>query len=299
MLQGSPKQGKREAPNQCRESVRYMDQVIRVSTKMQEEEVASTETPGAQTLRRGLSILKLLARYQPAGLRISDIGRRLGLTKATAVRLTQALVDERFVIHDAATRCYRLGPETFAVGLAAEPGYALQRLATASLRALALETGDWVFFSVVQGLEAICISRETGDMPIPPDALRLGDRHPLGVGAGGLAILASLPDDEVETALRVNGRYIDEHFPKSSVAVIRQLLGETRERGYSIIPGIVAPGYWALGVPLLQADGRPVAAIVLVASESRLHPTRRAVLGERMLRIAHDLMSRAAQDVSP
>jgi DNA-binding IclR family transcriptional regulator len=275
-----------------------MDQVIRVSTKMQEEEVALTETPGAQTLRRGLSILKLLARYQPAGLRISDIGRRLGLTKATAVRLTQALVDERFVIHDAATRCYRLGPETFAVGLAAEPGYALQRLATASLRALALETGDWVFFSVVQGFEAICISRETGDMPIPPDALRLGDRHPLGVGAGGLAILASLPDDEVETALRVNGRYIDEHFPKSSVAVIRQLVGETRERGYSIIPGIVAPGYWALGVPLLQADGRPVAAIVLVASESRLHPTRRAVLGERMLRIGRDLMSRAAQDLS-
>ena len=202
---------------------------------MQEQEVASTETPGAQTLRRGLSILKLLARYQPAGLRISDIGRRLGLTKATAVRLTQALVDERFVIHDAATRCYRLGPETFAVGLAAEPGYALQRLATASLRALALETGDWVFFSVVQGFEAICSSREPGGMPSPPDALGLGDRPPRGVGAGGLAILASLPDDEVETALRVNGRYIDEHFPKSSVAVIRQLVGETRDTGDQIL----------------------------------------------------------------
>lgn len=263
---------------------------------MKKDRAASAETPGAQTLRRGLSILKLLARYQPDGLRISDIGRRLDLNKATAVRLTQALVDERFVIHNANTRCYCLGPETFAVGLAAEPGYALQRLATASLRALALETGDWVFFSVVQGFEAICISRETGDMPIPPDALRLGDRHPLGVGAGGLAILAALPDDEVEAALRVNGRDIDERFPKSSVAVIRPLIGETRERGYSVIPGIVAPGYWALGVPLLQADGRPVAAIVLVASETRLHPTRRAVLGERMLGISRDLMSRTRQE---
>lgn len=263
---------------------------------MNEQEVAPAETPGAQTLRRGLSILKLLARNQPGGLRISDIGRRLGLNKATAVRLTQTLADERFVVHDAATRCYRLGPETFAIGLAAEPSYALQRLATDSLRALALETGDWVFFSVVQGFEVICISRETGDMPIPPDALRLGDRHPLGVGAGGLAILAALPDDEVEIALRVNGRYIDEHFPRSSVSVIRELVAQTRQRGYAIIPGIVAPGYWALGVPLLQRDGRPVAAVVLVASESRLHPTRRAVLGERMLRISHDLMSRAVQD---
>jgi DNA-binding IclR family transcriptional regulator len=255
-----------------------------------------TETPGAQTLRRGLSILKLLARHQPAGLRISDIGRRVGLNKATAVRLTQALVDERFVVHDEASRCYRLGPETFAVGLAAEPGYALQRLATSSLRALALETGDWVFFSVVQGFEAICISRETGDMPIPSDALRLGDRHPLGVGAGGLAILAALPDDEVDRALAANASYIEEHFPKSPVQVIRELLGETRERGYAVIPGIVAPGYWALGVPLVQPDGRPVAAIVLVSSEARLHPTRRAVLGPRMLRIAADVMTRAQAD---
>lgn len=261
-------------------------------------ELTPNETPGAQTLRRGLSILKLLARYQPAGLRVSDIGRRLGLSKATAVRLTQTLVDERFVVHDEATRSYRLGPETFAVGLAAEPSYTLQRMAMASLRALALETGDWVFFSVVQGFEAICISRETGDMPIPPDALRLGDRHPLGVGAGGLAILAALPDEEVEIALRVNGRYIDEHYPKSPVAVIRDLVAQTRERGYAIIPGIVAPGYWALGIPLLQRDGRPVAAIVLVASESRLHPTRRAVLGERMLRMSHDVMNRAEQGSS-
>lgn len=249
--------------------------------------------PSAQTLRRGLAILKLLARYQPGGLRISDIGRRLNLSKATAVRLTQTLVDEHFLVHDPVTRCYRLGPETFAIGLAAEPDYALQRVASPSLRALALETGDWIFFSVAQGFEVICLSRETGDRPIPPDALQLGDRHPLGVGAGGLAVLAALPDEEVELALRVNGPVIDADFPNSPVRVIRSLVEPTRERGYAVIPGIVVPGYWALGVPLRQADGRPVAAIVVVASETRLHPTRRAALGERMLAMSRDIMARA------
>jgi len=269
--------------------------LCRVNTDMNPPELPAGDTPGAQTLRRGLGILKLLARHQPEGLRIGEIGRRLGLSKATAVRLTHTLADERFVVHDAASRCYRLGPESFVVGLAAEPSYSLQRLATASLRAFALETGDWVFFSVVQGLEVICLSRETGHGPIPSDALRLGDRHPLGVGAGGLAILAALPDDEVEVALQVNGHHIDESYPKSPVAVIRHLVAETRERGYAVIPGIVVPGYWALGVPLLQRDGRPVGAIVLVASESRLHPTRRAALGERMIGISRDLMRRAEQ----
>jgi DNA-binding IclR family transcriptional regulator len=253
--------------------------------------------PSAQTLRRGLGILKLLARYQPDGLRISDIGRRLELTKATAVRLTQSLVDERFVVQDPVTRCYRLGPETFAIGLAAEPHYALQRLASPRLRALALETGDWVFFSVAQGFEVICLSRETGDRPIPSDALQLGDRHPLGVGAGGLAVLAALADDEVELALRVHERRIDTEFPNSPVHVIRSLVQPTRERGYAVIPGIVVPGFWALGVPLLQADGRPVAAIVVVARESRLHPTRRAALGERLLAIGREIREQAASGI--
>ncbi len=253
-----------------------------------------TDIPSAQTLRRGLGILKLLARCQPHGLRISDIGRRLELTKPTAVRLTQSLVDERFVVHDPATRCYRLGPETFAIGLAAEPHYALQRVASPMLRALALETGDWIFFSVAQGFEVICLSRETGDRPIPPDALQLGDRHPLGVGAGGLAVLAALPDDEVDLALRVHQRRIDTEFPNSPVRVIRSLVQPAREQGYAVIPGIVVPGYWALGVPLLQADGRPVAAIVVVARESRLHATRRAALGERLLAMRQEIMEQAA-----
>ncbi len=277
--------------------VQYVDQLIRVFTEMPSPAPA-IDAPSARTLRRGLGILKLLARQQPGGLRISEIGRRLGLTKATAVRLTQTLVDEQFVVHDPLTRCYRLGPETFAVGLAAEPHFGLQRVASPSLRALALETGDWIFFSVAQGFEVICLSRETGNRPIPPDALQLGDRHPLGVGAGGLAVLAALPDDEVDLALRANGYLIDAQFPNSPVGVIRSLVEPTRERGYAVIPGIVVPGYWALGVPLLQADGRPVAAIVVVASESRLHPTRRAALGERLRAMSREIMERAAQRVS-
>src|SRR5689334_19815413 len=97
---------------------------------MPEQSEIASETPGAQTLRRGLAILKLLARYQAGGgLGVSDIARKLDLSKATTVRLTRTLMDEQFVAQDSGTRRYQLGPESFAVGLAAEPNYALQRLA--------------------------------------------------------------------------------------------------------------------------------------------------------------------------
>ncbi|MFM6990310.1 MAG: IclR family transcriptional regulator [Rhodoferax sp.] len=262
------------------------------------EQSPEDETRGAQTLRRGLTILKLLARYQPGGLRMSDIGRRAGLNKATAVRLTRTLMEERFVTLDLGTRNYRLGPEAFAVGLAAEPAYSLQRLAAPLLRSLALETGDWVFFSVRQGFEAICLSRESGDIPYPASALKIGDRHPLGIGAGGIAMLAALPDEEVETALVATEMAMTSDYPEVTVSMARAMVRETREKGYSFIPGTIVRGYCGLGVPLLQQDGQPVAAVVLVTSANRLNPTRQAALGERMRRLAEELMSRNSHDSS-
>jgi DNA-binding IclR family transcriptional regulator len=250
----------------------------------------NNETPAAQTLRRGLSILKLLARSQPGGLGISEIARKLELSKPTAVRLTRTLMDEKFVSQDEGTRRYQLGPESFAVGLAAEPNYALQRIAAPSLRALALETGDWLFFTVRHGLEAICLSRETGDIRYPQASLRVGDRHPLGLGAGGLAILAAMPKDEAEEVLTINAPEIARRYPKMTVDNVRRLLHETREQGYSFVPGILASGYWGIGVPVLRSDGQPVAAVVLIARASRLSGPRRAVIAARLQRLARDLI---------
>ena len=250
----------------------------------------SPETPGAQTLRRGLSILKLLARYQPSGLGVSEIARKLELNKATAVRLTRTLADEQFVAQDVETRRYLLGPESYAVGLAAEPNYVLQRIAAPSLRAVALETGDWVFFTVRHGLEAICLSRASGDLPYPQASLRVGDRHPLGLGAGGMAILAAMPPDEAEIIITINAEEIARRYPQMTEAVVRRLLHETREQGYSVIPGLLAPGYWGLGVPVLKPDGQPVAAVVLISNAKRLSGARQAVIAARLKRLSHDLM---------
>ncbi len=256
------------------------------------------ETAGAQTLRRGLAILKLLARYQTSGLGVSDIARKVGLNKATTVRLTRTLMDEQFVAQDPVTRSYRLGPETFAIGLAAEPSYALQRVVAPALRSLALETGDWVFFMIRQGYEAICLSRESGDIRYPPASLRVGDRHPLGVSTGGLAMLAALPDAELELVLEINAPLIARRYPQLPMPTIRQLVQETREKGYTVIPGIQVAGYWGIGVPLIEADGQPVAAIVLVANAHRLNLPRQVVIGERLNRLSRELMSRAGREAA-
>jgi len=227
------------------------------ATAARASEPERPETAGAQTLRRGLAVLRLLTRVGPGGLRMGEIGHRLGLNKTTAIRLTRTLVDEGFVLHDRAAGRYRLGPEAFAVGLAAEPSYELQRQAAAVLRALAAESGDTVFFTVLHGHESICLSRDEGDFPIRNQLIKPGDRWPLGVGAGSAAILA--------------------------------LVRDTRDRGYCLQPGMVFEDSWAVGVVVYDANGAPVASISIAALRSRLGPARSAMLGNRLMQASKEL----------
>ena len=249
----------------------------------------STETAGAQTLRRGLAVLRLLTRIGPSGLRMGEIGRRLDLNKATAIRLTRTLLDEGFVLHDAQSGCYRLGPEAFAVGLAAEPSYALQRLAAPTLRALANESGDTVFFSVLHGYESICLSRHEGDFPIRNQLIKPGDRWPLGVGAGACAMLAALTDAEVDDVLTRNAELRATRFARCTDSAIRKLIRTTRLKGYCMQPGLVLEGSWAVGVPVFDANDRPVASISIAAIESRLGIARSALLGNQLMQASSSL----------
>lgn len=235
-------------------------------------------------------MLRLLTRVGPSGLRMSEIGRRLSLQKATAIRLTRTLADEGFVVHDRTSSCYRLGPEAFAIGLAAEPSYELQRLAAPTLRALALESSDTVFFSVLHGYESICLSRDEGDFPIRNQLIKPGDRWPLGVGAGSCALLAALSDVEVDEILRMNKALREKRFPRCTDEVIRSMVRDTRERGYVLQPGLVLEESWAVGVVVYDINARPVASISIAALKSRLGPARSAALGNRLMLASQDLL---------
>src|SRR5690606_31297222 len=80
----------------------------------------------------------------------------------------------------------------------------IAELARPALIRLARETGDTVFLSVREGLDAICLERQVGSYPIKTLTLDVGDRRPLGVGAGSLALLAFLPEAEIAEIIASN-----------------------------------------------------------------------------------------------
>lgn len=233
-----------------------------------------------RTVDRVARILRTLSGDRADGLALSDISRETGYGKTTTHRLLGALVDVGFVHQDTSNRRYRLGTLAIEIGRKAhEQGVAA--LVTPVLKRLAKDTGDTVFASIREGLSAICVAREVGSYPIQTLTLEVGDRRPLGVGAGSLALLAALPDREIEQVLRLNALWLKD-YPGFDAEELRSLVARTRQEGYAFNEGRIVAGMCAIGVAVADRSGSPLAALSIAAIDQRMGQDRLPHLVERL-----------------
>ena len=187
----------------------------------------STQVGGAQAIARAMQVLRGVSRARGDGAGLLALTRDTGLSKPTVHRILAALAAEGMVEQEPVSRRYFLGPECHVLGNVASERFGINRLAAPVVARLAHECGDSAFFSIRRDVFAVCVLREDGDYPLKTHVLLPGDRHPLGVGAGSLAILAALPDDEVDACLQANAALIARRYPHYSVPLIRALVDES------------------------------------------------------------------------
>ena len=155
------------------------------------------------------------------------------------------------------------------LGAAALRRFDPRPLARPSMMRLAGNFEDSVVLSIRSGVESLCIDVEEGTYPIRANYLTVGSRRPLGVGAGSLALLAWLPDDEREAALETLSRQL-ERYPRITPALLRERVDQARERGYAVLLDVVVERMGGIGAAILDADGRPVAALSIAALNERI-----------------------------
>jgi DNA-binding IclR family transcriptional regulator len=233
-----------------------------------------------KTVDRIAALLRVLAGHGADGVSLSEAARAAGFGNATTHRLLTALAEVGFAFQDPRTRHYRLGAVVATLGRAA-----LQQdvvaMADGALARLAAATGDTVFASVREGLAAICIGRAIGQFPIRTLTLDVGDRRPLGVGAGSLALLAALPDAEIATVLERNAVWLKD-FDGFTADAVTRLVERTRAQGYAFNDGLIVPAMNAIAVTVHDADGRPLFALSLAAIRDRMAADRLGGLVERL-----------------
>lgn len=238
---------------------------------------------GTQSIERVVNMLRVVASRGRNGMRLGDVTAATGLPSSTCFRMLQRLETEGMVERHPVTRRYALGPLLYELGLLARPRFQLADRCENTLASLAECTQDTVYLSERRGREAVCSARALGDYPIKALTLDVGIRRPLGVGAGGLAILCALSAAEADEIIEAHAA----HYPKLSTLSadrVRAAVAEGRKQGFAFLEAAVYPGTAAVGVAIPTQT--PIAAISVAAIASRLDEKRRQFVAAELKRHA-------------
>jgi DNA-binding IclR family transcriptional regulator len=265
----------------------------------QEEDAAPARASGSQVVQRVALLMRLVAAGQRSGLRLADLHRAASLERPTVHRLLQALVSERLLRQDGASRRYFLGPAMYEMGLAASPQLALRDICHPHLQRIAQLTGDTVFLTERSGLDAVCTDRAEGNAPIKAYVLEIGKRRPLTVGGGATAILSAMDDVEVDRICRANLDRTLKKFPRYSEPTLRRALARARARGFVLSRVLEIPDVRTVAVPVRDVGGAPVAALSVSTVASRLDDDRAEEIGALVRRAVNAIEAALADQAAP
>jgi len=236
------------------------------------EKASVKEVEGAQSVRRAIAVLRMVASGQEHGLRLVDIENALGFTRATVHRLLSVLVAEGAVERSPSTRRYAIGPEIALLSLARRGVLPLQRIAENSLETLSNSEGETSFLTIRNGLDSVCIARHPGRYPIKVLAIDVGARRPLGMGVSGVVLLAALEEEEADRILRANAERLT--ATGLNPDEVRSAVSRARQDQYYFSRSGLIAGSRALSVPVLDQDGQTIAAVAVAAISDRLSDSR-------------------------
>lgn len=245
---------------------------------------STTRLEGAQSTARAALLLRTLATFGSMGAPLMDISRLTDLPKATVHRLLAAMVDERLVERPAGTRNYRLGPDIFAFGIAVRSCFDLQPLAGASLARLAEGTGTAAYLGVRSGYDMLCLDKHVAVADEAGLLLEVNDRWPLGIGSFSLAVLAFLPEPEIQDVIGFNRRRVR---PEDTLTFehIAESIVKTRRNGYARRTMRSYKGNAGVAVPILDERSYPIGSLCAVAEASRM---KGGYLQELVGRLRHE-----------
>jgi DNA-binding IclR family transcriptional regulator len=237
---------------------------------------------GRSGINSGLDALECLA-AATAGLTLTELAQQLGMAKSSVHELLAALAARGYV-RRAADQRYHVGVKAWEVGCRATV-VEIGRVAEPYMAELVREVDEGVALGVLDGGHVVCIQIAESAQVVRVHN-RVGERNPAHGLSNGLALLATLSDDEVLTRLP---RKLEKLTPRTldSRSALLAELRRVRERGYAVCRGSWRLDVAGVAVAVRGADGRAVAGVSIALPVERLSAAH-------LKRIAAGLLKAAA-----
>ncbi len=240
------------------------------------------------SLGAALEVLEGLANSEGEWQRLTDLSKRVGMTKNRVFRILSTLARHGYVEQDAETQAYRLGLNLFRLGLSARSQLGIHQVAQPHLVRLAEATREVAHLLVRRGLYAICIGHhESSQRLLVSD--QIGQPIPLHIGASPKVLLAFAPPAEREDLIaRLNlVRYTE--LTLTTVEALRHALDEIVASGVSIDRGDYERDICAVGAPVFGAGGQVVAGVTVTCPLTRFGPDEEARIAAEVCRTAREI----------
>ncbi len=217
----------------------------------------------SQSLERGLAVLCVFTPDRPS-LGISELARELALTRSTTHRYVATLAALGFLVQDASTSKYRLGPRVLDLGFSVLGSLELREIAGPYLRRLTDTTGHTSNLAIRDDADVILIDRvrgRPGRYHHLEFTLHAGSRIPAYCSATGKVLLAFLPRPDLEQILqRIDLVQRGPRTLTSKKALLAEL-DQVRRTGIATNDEELESALRSIAAPVRTRSGEVVAAV--------------------------------------
>jgi DNA-binding IclR family transcriptional regulator len=236
---------------------------------------------------RVLDVLELLA-STGRSMTHGELARRLAIPKSSLTPLLRNLAQRGYVEQLPHTLQFHLGEGTYALARRGARSRELVRLSEPWLHRLMRITGESAGLSVLREDVAERIASAESSKAVLY-SMHVGVLQPLYASSAGKVLLAWMPVTEREAYLRRIKLHPRTEQTIRSPAVLRRQLQAVREEGVAWSFGEFTAGIVGIGVPVLDAHGRAMAAVGVALPASRLDDPRKKKLVDALRGTAHEV----------
>lgn len=251
------------------------------------EKKSSGRSGSVQSVERALSLLELLS-AEEAGLRLTELSARAGLSPSTAHRLLTTLEKRRFVQFDRLEGVWHVGQSAFSVGAAFVRRRNFVAAALPFLRRLRDRTRETANLGVLDEGEVVVLT-QVESREIMRAITRIGGRAPMAASGLGKAMLATCDPEQAEALIAHYGLPRVTGARKSSLEALREELARARRDGYAVDDEEFVPGLRCVAAPVLDHRGDALCAISISGLATRVTRDRVPELGALVADCARDL----------
>lgn len=218
-----------------------------------------------QSFARGLSVIRAFNAEAPQQT-LTDVAKRCGLTRAGARRILLTLETLGYVRCDG--RLFALTPKILDLGFAYLSSQALWQFAEPVMQSLVAELQESCSIAVLEGQDIVYLLRVPA-RKIMSINLGVGSRLPAWCTSMGRVLLAALPPDELRAQLEP--LQLHRHTPRTAGTLdeVKQRIDQARTQGWCIVNQELEEGLVSLAVPIIDRQGRTLAALNIGAQANR------------------------------